>query len=322
MKRKGPVLLGCVLVSAVACVFALFVALLLGSGGDSVSLRSPLGDKVGLVRIEEAIFDPKDAIEQIRYLARNRHVKALVVRIDSPGGAVGASQEIHNELLKAAEGEIENRPLRVVASFGNVAASGGYYVACAADRIVSNPGTLTGSIGVIFSAPEMTQLIDKFGLKFNTVKSGEFKDTGSFSRPMTDQDRALLQSVIDDVHGQFMDDVVQGRREAIIALLAEDPFTSGQATLDAAVHQHVRSIADGRIFSGRRAKELGLVDELGSLRDAVETACELAGIPADSEVIEKPKKGKLSDVLFGSAESAARVLMRSLNAPLQYRMPF
>jgi protease-4 len=205
-------------------------------------------------------------IEQLRKHRDDDSVKAIVLRVDTPGGTVVAAQEIHGELLRmrAVSGK------KVVVSMGDLAASGGYYVACAADRVFASPGTLTGSIGVIMQFPNYQGFLGKLGLGANTIKSGEFKDLGNGAREMTDRDRRLLQGLVDDVYGQFVEAVAAGRRMT---------------------PEQVRPLADGRVFSGRQAKDLGLVDELGDLEAAIAAAGKLAGIAGKPEVVrEKPRR--------------------------------
>lgn len=195
--------------------------------------------------------------------------KALVVRINSPGGTIGASQEIFSFLRS-----LSDQGIKVVALLEDVAASGGLYVAMAADHIVANAGTVTGSIGVILSGWDYSKLLDLVGLKINTIKSGEFKDIMSPNREMTDRERELLGSVVQDVYGEFCSVVAERRG----------------LDLD-----KVKSFADGRIFTGRKAFELGLVDSLGSLNEAVEAASELAGLTGDVKVVHVDRKGTLLD---------------------------
>lgn len=208
------------------------------------------GDSVALVELKGVIEDGTELIETIDTLRTDDHAVAVVLRIDSPGGAVAPSQEIYAAVsrLRAVK--------PVVASFGNVAASGGYYVASAASQIFAAPGSLTGSIGVIMSMGNYQALADKIGFAENVIKSGRYKDIGQPLRPMTPEERALLQRMVDDILTQFVDAVAQGRN------------------MDAA---KVRALADGRIFSGAQAHAEGLVDELGGLTDAVEKAWSLAG---------------------------------------------
>ncbi len=190
-------------------------------------------------------------------------MKAIVLRLNTPGGGVGPSQEIHEEIRKIRGKKV------LVASMGALAASGGYYIACAADKIYANPGTITGSIGVVMKFVNVKELIDKIGVKGFVVKSGDFKDIGSPVREMDPKERAIIQGVIDNVHSQFVDAVAEGRG------------------LERAA---VQAIADGRIFSGEQAKELGLVDVLGNLEDAVAEAGKMAKIEGEPRVVTPPKK--------------------------------
>jgi protease-4 len=224
------------------------------------------GDKVAILPVTGLIADSENTIEQLRKFAKDDSVKAIVIRINSPGGGVGPSQEIYEEVRKLSGKKV------VVASMGALAASGGYYIACAAQKIYANPGTITGSIGVIMQFVNVKDLIDKIGLKGMVVKSGAFKDIGSPVREMKPEERELLQGVIDNVHSQFVGAVAEGRK------------------LD---RGKVADIADGRIFSGEQAKALGLVDALGNLEDAVAEAGKLAKIEGEPRVVTPPKK-KLS----------------------------
>ena len=207
-----------------------------------------------------AIEGPIAAGTRTRVLKALREVEqrefpALLLRIDSPGGTVGDSQEIH-----AAIGRLRAKGCRVVASFGNISASGGVYVGVAAERIVANPGTITGSIGVILRGNNLSRLLERIGIQFETVKSGLYKDILSPDRALTEGERELLQSLIDSSYGQFVAAVAEGR-----GLSAEA----------------VRGFADGRVFSGAQARELGLVDELGDEERARRLACELADLDVD-----------------------------------------
>jgi protease IV len=195
----------------------------------------------------------------LRRFADDQSVPAIVLRIDSPGGGVAASQEIYNEIQRVRE-----KGKKVVVSMGSVAASGGLYVAVAADTIVANPGTLTGSIGVIFEFPTVEKLLEKVGVRYEVVKSGEFKDIGNMARTMTPKESAALQVVINDTYDQFVEAVAKGRH------LEEDS---------------VRAFADGRIFTGRQAKEMKLVDELGDLQDALDVAAKMTGIETPPKTV-------------------------------------
>jgi len=216
------------------------------------------GDKVAVIKLEGLIADATEVSRQLEDYAEREDVKAVVIRIETPGGAVAPSQEIHGGIRRLSG----KKP--VVASLGAVAASGGYYAAVATEKIVANPGTITGSIGVIIEFVNVSGLMDKLGLKGHVVKSGRFKDTGSPIREMTDDERRLIQALIDDVNSQFIDAVAEGR---------------------GLPRSKVTSIADGRIFTGAQAREAGLVDELGDLSDAIDLASNLAGIEGKPEVI-------------------------------------
>src|SRR5574341_787827 len=231
------------------------------------------GDRVAIIAVEGVIADSREVIEQLHRYRDLPGVRAVVLRINSPGGAVAPSQEIYQEILKFRRQT--GKP--VVASLGSVAASGGYYVAAAADRIVANPGSITGSIGVILQIPNVSGLLQKVGIKTTAIKAGENKDLGSITRDLTEAERRILQAVMDDVHGQFIEAVATGRR------------------LDRA---RLEPLADGRIFSGRQALGLGLVDELGDLSDAIERAGSLVGISGRPKVIqERRRRSWLWDLL-------------------------
>lgn len=278
-------------------IFAFFLAMILAvSHFLDRPARFVVRDQVGVVEVEGAIVDSRKIIEQLHSFHENGSVKAIVLRIDSPGGGVGPSQEIHDEVKRIDA----DKP--IVVSMGSVAASGGYYIAAPAREIFANPGTLTGSIGVIMEFANFQELLEKIGLHSEVVKSGKHKDIGSPVRPMTEEDRALLQALIDDVHSQFVDSVATGRH------------------LDV---QTVRRLADGRIFTGRQARELGLVDELGSLEAAVRRAGELGGIDGKPKVVYPPTdKPKLIDFLVQEASSQLRqALLRQQGGKLQYVWP-
>ena len=234
---------------------------MMGGGG-----RFAVGSGVGLVEVKGLIVDPQETVKQLADLGKDDRVKAVVVRIDSPGGVVGPSQEIHAEIRKLSARK------KVVVSMGSIAASGGYYIAAGADRIVANPGTITGSIGVLMKFSNLEGLMGKVGMKAFTLKTGRYKDVGSPARPMTDEEKAMLQGVIDSAHAQFVRAVAEGRK------LPE---------------AEVRKIADGRIFTGEQAQALKLVDRLGTLRDAVDEAGKLGGISGEPQVIRPPRKKKL-----------------------------
>jgi protease-4 len=257
--RRKPFLRGCLTVLLVLGGF--FALLLIISRMDDIPLAR--GEKVAVIPVNGLISDSESTIEQLKRFVKDDSIKAIVLRINSPGGGVAPSQEIYEEVKKARA----KKP--VIASMGALAASGGYYIACAAQRVYANPGTITGSIGVIMPFMNVKDLVEKIGLKGMTVKSGAFKDMGSPLRDMTPREQELLQGVVDNVHLQFVNAVAEGRN------------------LD---RNDVLRIADGRIFTGEQAKELGLVDVLGNLEDAISDAGRLGKISGEPKVVTPPKK--------------------------------
>jgi len=231
-----------------------------------------VGEKVALVRIEGPIMDAKSTVDEIKSYAKDHSIKALVLRVDSPGGAVAPSQEIYEEVKKAKAKK------KVIVSMGSVAASGGYYISAPADRILANPGTLTGSIGVIMEIPNLEGLMNKIGVKTDVIKSGRHKDIASVFRKMDKEERTILQGVLDDVHEQFIKAIADGRKI---------PF------------DEVKKLADGRIFTGKQAMEVKLVDELGTLEDAIAVAGKLTGIKGEPEVVTRKEKFSFTDILRG-----------------------
>ncbi|GAB4368349.1 MAG: signal peptide peptidase SppA [Deltaproteobacteria bacterium] len=284
-RRAGrPFLRGCAVVLAALAGFFLLLTVLSRVGG----LAGGAGN-VGLVRITGLITESDTVIEQIRKFAKDDSVRAIVLRVNSPGGGVGPSQEIHEEIRKLRGKKV------VVTSMGALAASGGYYIASASEKIFANPGTITGSIGVIMNFVNVRDLVEKIGIRGMVVKSGEYKDIGSPIRPMKPSERKLLQGVIDNVHAQFVNAVAEGRG------------------LD---RKKVREIADGRIFSGEQALALGLVDALGNQQDAVEEAGRLAKIEGEPKLILPPKKSfSILDLIREEAKS----IIDEMLAPVRLR---
>lgn len=252
LMKKRPFLMASMTIGAIFLFFLLAVLITGMVTGRSVVVS--VGNKIGILEVRGMIVDAQQLIEQISEFRKSRTIKAVVLRIDSPGGGVAPSQEIHAELKRLAE----EKPL--VVSMGSIAASGGYYLAVAGERIFANPGTITGSIGVIMSLPDYQGLMGKIGVRTEVVKSGQFKDIGSSTRDLSDADRQLLQEMIDNVHAQFVRAISEGRNLPVERL---QPFV------------------DGRIFTGEQAQAAGLVDELGTLSDAVEYAAKVSGLGAD-----------------------------------------
>ncbi len=259
--RRHPYLYFLLVLSAIVAASSVVLSLLSFFALDQSEIG--FGEKVGVIELNGVIADSRQILEQLKDFRDNDSVKSIVIRIDSPGGAVGPSQEIYREIRKTIEVK------KVIASLGSIAASGGYYIAAAADGIVANPGTITGSIGVILGYTNFEALFEKIGLSPVVIKSGEYKDIASPVRKMTETERTLLQEFSDNVHTQFIEDVAQGRQ-----------IESTQ----------VREIADGRIFSGEKAKELGLVDRLGNLEDAIDWAGRLGGIKGEIVAVYPPEE--------------------------------
>jgi protease IV len=252
MANKHPILRGLGLLTVfilVVFVAAFFYAYL--SGGDARALSLLAGDGVGILQVDGAINDSRDVLTELRRFRDAPWIKAIVLRIDSPGGAVAPTQEIFAELQKVRS----KKPL--IASMAGMATSGGYYIASACEKIVANPGTMTGSIGVIMQLNNVEELMKKIGVKGYNIKSGANKDIGSPFQALSPEGQAILQSLVDNVHGQFVRAVAKGRG------------------MDEAV---VKKLADGRVYSGAQAKDLGLVDELGNLEYAVDLAAKRVGL--------------------------------------------
>jgi protease-4 len=247
------------------------------------------GNRVAVVQIEGLIVDADRVVRELGDYGEDPSIRAVVVRIQSPGGVVGPTQEIYDAIRR-----VRNEGKPVVASMGSVAASGGYYLAAAATRIIANPGTLTGSIGVILQLAEIEGLLRKVGVRYEVIKAGRFKDSGSFARPMTPEERAVLQVVLDDMHDQFVTAIAEGRR------LDKD---------------RVRNLADGRVYSGRMAKDLGLVDALGGLDDAIRLAGDLGGIPGKPRVVRPRRPWRLLDLADLVSGESAFSWLRSVGRP-------
>lgn len=279
--RKHPVFWGIFLLIVLAVVLYTFFY---GVGARSGKAKSfSLNDNIGVVSVNGVIDDSREIIEQLEDFGKDDSIVAVVLRIDSPGGGVAASQEIYDAVVEL------KKQKKVVASMGSVAASGGLLIACGADKIVANPGTITGSISAIMQFANIEELLKKIGLKASTVKSGKYKDIGSPLREMTPEEKVIIQDLVDDIYNQFVDVIVRNRK---------------------ITREKVVSIADGRVFSGRRALEYGLVDYLGNMGSAAKLACQLAGKGGKYDLVYPPeKRTSIFDYMF---ESAANQLNRSL----------
>jgi protease IV len=244
--------------------------------------------KIGLVEIKDVIYSSDEYVRELRSLRENDAIAGVILRVDSPGGAVAPSQEIFKEVMRF---RLANKPL--VVSMGNLAASGGYYVACPAFKIFANPGSETGSIGVILSFPHYYKLLSKIGVDIEVLKSGELKDIGNPNREMTPREKVFLQAMLDDIHMQFIEDVSKSRNISKDSLIP---------------------IADGRIFTGRQALRARLVDTLGGYEDAVAYLKEYLGIPEKSPMVEKkPKEGFLKRFLYEEVFDKFPLLRQAAN---------
>jgi protease-4 len=253
------------------------------------------GERVALIELTEPILDSQNIVRQFKKYRENRGVRAIVFRVDSPGGGVSASQEIYEEVKKT-----RNSGKPVVVSMGSVAASGGYYVSCGASKIVANPGTLTGSIGVIFQFLHFNELMNKIGIDASTFKTGKYKDIGSPFRKTTEDEKKFFDQLLGDVYNQFVDVVAKERK------------------MD---RKRVVQYADGRVFTGRQAFEYGFVDTLGTLEDAITIAAKLGDISGKPKVVKERKVRTWLERLMGEAVTEIAGLKKELfNQPiLQYK---
>jgi protease-4 len=294
MKQKR-ILIGLGVI-VVLLIFFFAVLFLIGRYAGGRPSRFAFGDKIAIVEVKGVISQSSGIIEELQQYVEDEGVKGIILRIDSPGGGVGPAQEIYREIIKIKPKK------KVVTSMGSVAASGGYYIACASDRIVANPGTITGSIGVIMQFSNLEELLKKIGIKGVVLKSGEHKDIGSPFREMTPEEKRIMQEVLDNVHQQFIQAVADGRK------------------LDRA---KVVQIADGRILTGEQAKNLGLVDEMGNLQDTIDITAKLVGIEGKPVVLYPKRKISIWELLMRDMASAIIDVLNEkgyeLNFPLQIK---
>jgi protease IV len=286
--RRHPVISGICLLFVIGMVFfAVIYGLGLFRGDNSFNL----GEKVGVISIEGIISDSGEIIDQIKEFADSNGIRAVVLRIDTPGGSVAPSQEIYQAVREL---RIKKK---VVVSMGSVAASGGYLIAVAADRIVANPGTITGSISAVMHYANVEELLKKVGVRSSAIKSGKFKDIGSPVREMTAEERSLIQGIVDDIYDQFVRTVSENRKIPLAKIVR---------------------LADGRVFTGRQAKELGLIDDLGGLQDAVLLAGRLSGMKEKPEIVYgMKKKTNLWRYLMENMTSAVSEEIRRNSAELR-----
>jgi protease-4 len=259
--RKHPVIYGLGLIFLLGVGFIILLHGYTALAGKGELFSNP--EKVGIVSIRGVISSSQEAVEQIDEFGKDDNIKAVVLRIDSPGGGVAASQEIYAAVKRVRKNKI------VVASLGSVAASGGYMIACATNKIVANPGTVTGSISAIMYFANAEDLLKKIGIKPSVIKSGRYKDIGSPARGMSDDEKQILQALVDDIFFQFIDVVAQDRK-----IPQED----------------VKKLADGRVFSGKQALQHKLIDFLGDKSFAVQLAGKMANIKGAPDVVYPKKK--------------------------------
>jgi protease IV len=258
---------------------SLIAVALIFSGGSSYPSLSLSSGQIAVLDLEGIIFDSRDFNDQLKEYGSRPGIKAVVLRINSPGGGVAASQEIH-EAVKKFRAETRKK---VVVSMSSVAASGGYYIACAADKIFANPGSITGSIGVIAEWYNYGDLLKWAKMQSVVIKSGDLKDAGSPTRPLTDAEKAYFQGLINNMYNQFVTAVSTGRKMDV---------------------ETVRKLADGRVYTGQEAMGNGLIDEIGTFQDALSAATRMVGISGEPRLVSPPKKKiSLIDLLFGDSRS-------------------
>jgi protease-4 len=291
MKRKR-ILIGLGVIAALL-IFFFTILFFIGRYSGGRSSRFTFGDKIAIVEVKGVITQSSGIIEELQQYLEDDGVKAIILRIDSPGGGVGPAQEIYREIIKIKPKK------KVVTSMGSVAASGGYYIACASDLIVANPGTITGSIGVIIQFSNFEELLKKIGIKGVVLKSGEHKDIGSPFREMTLEEKRIMQEVLDNVHQQFIQAVAEGRK------------------LD---RSKVVPIADGRIMTGEQAKNLGLVDQMGNLQDTIDITAKMVGIVGKPIVLYPKKRISIWELLMRDMASAIIDVLNEKGYEFNYRL--
>ena len=271
-RQKHPILLGLFILTGIFFLFLGGVSLLI----SSLISNSPRTDffagkeGVGIIDLRGLIVSSEQVLKHLTEFRNNPEVKSIVLRIESPGGAVGAAQEIYEEVKRT------NEVKPVIASMGSMGASGGYYAALGAENIIANPGTMTGSIGVIVKFPNLEGLFEKIGYKSEVIKSGPLKDIGASNRAITEDERRLMQDLIDNVYNQFVRDIAEAR-----ALPVET----------------VSELADGRIYTGEQAFEVGLIDSLGNFTDAITLAADMGGLDTENPQLIYPKQDRKFSIL-------------------------
>ncbi len=284
------------ILAIIAAGFILLFISILGESSESTeTVTTGSGDKIAVIDLKGVISSSEDVNRQLKKYRENHSIKAILLHIDSPGGGVVASQEMYEEVRKTREGGMP-----VVVSMGSLAASGGYYVACGGSRLVANRGTLTASIGVISEFLQLHDALTKLGVDVKTIKSGRLKDAGSPTRKMSDEDERYFQSLMDDVHRQFIAVVERERKMS---------------------HDAVVAVADGRVFTGEQAVTMGLVDTLGTFEDAVKIAASLGGVRGEPAIVkERKRQSWLPSLLGDMGETVKDLTQEILDRPiLSYR---
>jgi protease-4 len=288
-RQKHPIILGLFILTGIFFFFiggiSLLISSLISHGPGTDIFTKKVG--VGIVELKGLIISPEQVLKHLTEFRHNPNVKSIVLRIDSPGGSVGASQEIYKEVIRT------NEVKPVIASMGSMGASGGYYAALGAENIIANPGTMTGSIGVIIKFPNLEGLFEKIGYRSEVIKSGPLKDVGASNRPMSEKERKLMQDLIDNVYGQFVRDIAVARG------MEENT---------------IKGLADGRIYTGEQALEVGLIDSLGNFTDAIIIAAEMGGLDIENPQLLYPKVDRAFS-LFNLLTNAEQSLVDNF-APL------
>lgn len=284
-------------IAVLVILFGLFIITLLSwiFSEESEEVTTTGGEKIAVVELKEPIISSDETVRQLKKYRENKSIRAIVFRVESPGGSVAASQEIYEEVKKTRD---SGKP--IVVSMGSIAASGGYYVSCGANKIVANPGTLTGSIGVIFQYMHFKDLMNKLGIDETTFKTGKFKDSGSPFRKTTEAEKIYFNMLIGDVYDQFVTVVVKERNLN---------------------RKFVLKYADGRVFTGRQAFEYGFIDTLGTMEDAINIAAAMSGVKGKPSVVKEVRRKTLFERFIGDAASDwTSMKQQFLQQPiLQYR---
>lgn len=290
--NKRPILSAVIILGITMLTLVIVITLVHKFSGPSSSLS--FSNKIGVISIEGDINSSWTVLSQLVEYRKDRGIKAIILRINSSGGGVAESQEIYREVMRTREEK------SVVVSLGNTAASGGYYIASAGEKIVASPGTITGSIGVVMEVFQYMEILDKIGIRHEVIKSGEFKDVGSSYRELTEREKELLEELMSDIQEQFIEAIATGRDMPV---------------------DEVRQIADGRIFTGAMAKELGLVDQLGNFRDAVELAKEMSGLVGEVDLVfpEKARIRLWDYILQGIAGALPEAINNIKKTTIEYR---